>query len=261
MSAFITVGGILFELGCPSGANRETESQVSFMRTLGGKRKAFMRPGGRRSWSIDVGIAPPHEVATIETVARLGRIVGWYGPESATGNLLSPESSNFDVTPAGVEAAGLVQLPDGSVANSVVHTGGGGVSVGRTHGNFEAVPVRPGAQVTVGAWGFNGVRFLGSWRDAEHVPIGSYSGPTGSGAGWVWREATVTAPVGAAYMSLSLAGGDRYARPSVSWGVKGRNAGGTGCPSAVIYSPAHSPVSLFDGANFTSTAYQVMEVG
>lgn len=262
MSAFIVSGGSLLEIGCPSTLNRSTEQQVAFTSTLGGKRKAFVRRGGRRSWSVDVNVARPSTVATIEAVARNVGPVGWYPPEAVIGNLLSPQASGFDVTPANATDAGLVQLPDGSVARSVVHSGTGGVNVGNTAtAGYEGVPVRAGEPITVAAWGLGGVRLAGAWRDAAGANVGAISQAVQSFIGWGFRSHTVTPPAGAVAAQLFLTSGSQYARPSVAWGTVARDEGGTGCPAAVIHSPAHSPVALWDGANYTDSSYSVTEVG
>lgn len=261
MSAFIVSGGALLEVGCPSTLTRNTEQQVGFRTTLGGKRKAFIRKGGRRAWSVDVSIARPGEVSTLEAVARGVGPYGWYPPEAVIGNLLSPQASGFDVAPANAASAGLVQLPDGSVASSVAHVGAGVVYVGTAHGAYEGVPVRPGQPVTVGGWGFGGIRFTGGWRDMDLNLLSSFSQSAHTFTGWGWREATLTAPSGAAYIQLALSTGVQYARPSVSWGPVARDELGTGCPKGIIHSPQHSPVALWQGANYTGSSYSVTEVG
>lgn len=261
MSAFIVSGGALLEVGCPSTLNRSTEQQVAFTRTLGGKRKAFIRKGGRRSWSVDVAVARPGEVSTIEAVARDLGPVGWYSPEAVIGNLLSPQASGFDVTPSSATDAGLVQLPDGTIARSVVHSGSSQVYPGVAHGSHERVPARPGAPMTVGAWALGNVTFSLGWRDVQGTLQTTTTSPRLSGTGWQWHEFTATAPQTAAFMSLGLTSGTQYARPSAAWGETVRDELGTGCPTAVIHSPTHTPVALWEGANYTDTAYQVVEVG
>lgn len=259
MSAFIVSGGSLLEIGCPSALSRNTEQQVSFTRTLGGKRKAHVRRGGRRAWSVDASVARPGEVSTLEAVARGVGPVGWYPPEAVVGNLLSPQASGFDPTPASSTDAGLVQLPDGTVARSVVASGT--VRVGSAHGNYEMVPVRSGQEVTVGAWSVGGEWFRGFWRDALGTSITSWSSAATTWTGWRWHQVTLTPPAGAAFIELHLAGGTRYALPSVTWGATAARELGTGCPTAVVHSPSHTPVALWDGANYTDSIYQVTEVG
>lgn len=259
MSAFIVSGGSLLEIGCPSTLNRSTEQQLAFTSTLGGKRKAFVRRGGRRSWSVDVSIARPREVSTVEAIARHVGPVGWYGPEAVIGNLLSPQASAFDRPPDSAADAGLVQLPDGTVARTV--TSSTAVRVGSAHGTYELVPVRPDESVTVGAWSVGGQSFRGFWRDATGTSLGNWSSGSTTHTGWQWREHTLTPPIGAASLELHLAGGTQYALPSVSWGTTAARELGTGCPTAVLHSPSHSPVALWEGTNLTDSSYSVTEVG
>ena len=259
MSAFIVSGGSLLEVGCPSNLNRETGQLAGFDTTLGGRRFGFIRRGGRRSWSISVSTARPGEVSTLEAVARRLGPYGWYGPEAVIGNLLSPQASGFDSVPAGAVSAGLVQLPDGVVAESIAASGT--VQVGSAHGSYEMVPVRPGQAVTVGAWGFGGLRLQGFWRDAAGASLGSFVSPASTHAGWGRRSHTMTPPASAAFLQLSLATGTAYALPSIAWGAVDRAEAGTGCPKAVIHAPSFSPVALWEGANYTDTSYTVTEVG
>lgn len=254
-------GGSLLELKCPSSLVRSTEQQVSFARTLGGKRKGFVRKGGRRAWSVDVSVARPGEVSTLEAVARGLGPYGWYPPEAVRGNLLSPQASSFEVTPTSATRAGLVQLPDGTVAETVVHSGSTQVYPGAAHGSHERVPVHPGGEVSVGVWALGGAGMSMGWRDAQGTLQSTTTVPAKPGTGWQWFTATATAPASAAFMSLGLTGGAQYARPSVSWGVTARDELGTGCPLAVIHSPSHTPVALWEGANYTATSYTVTEVG
>lgn len=259
MSTFIVSGGSLLEVRSPSRLDRSTEQQVTFTPIIGGKVKAFVRKGGRRSWSINTSGARPAEVSTIEAVARFMGPVGWYGPEAVIGNLLSPQASGFDTVPTTGTDAGLVQLPDGSVARSVVSEAT--VRTGDAHGSHERVPVRSGTPVTVGAWSIGGQYFRGFWRDGTGSQITSWSSPAVTHTGWTWHEVTLTPPAGAAFVELHLAGGTQYALPSITWGTSAARELGTGCPKAVIHSPSHSPVSLWAGANYTDSGFRVTEVG
>lgn len=259
MSAFMVSEGALLEVGCPSTLDRETEQQVSFRTTFSRKRKAFIRRGGRRAWSINVSVASPAEVSTIEAVARDLGPVGWYGPEAVIGNLLSPQASGFDPAPANTTAAGLVQLPDGTIAASVASSTT--VQIGDAHGTIEMVPVRPGQPVTVGAWGNGGARMQGRWLNAIGSSVGTYISPPDTHTGWQWREYTFTPPVGAAYLDVQLFAGTAYALPSVTWGTTAARELGTGCPKAIIHSPRFSPLALTTRANYTDSSYSVTEVG
>lgn len=263
MSAFIVSGGSLLEIGCPSALSRATEQQVSRTVTLGGKVKVFARRGGRRSWSIEAGVARPSEVSTIEAVARNLGPVGWYGPEAVIGNLLSPQASGWEPTPGNGTDAGLVQLPDGTVARSLAHSGSfsSPVNVGDSAGIYEPIPVKPGTPLSLGVWGFGGSRISGAWRDAVGSNLGNELPPAFTFTGWQWRQVTLNPPAGAVAFQMLLTQGTQYALPSASWGDVAKAEIGTGCPKAIIHSPQHSPIALWQGANYTDSSYTVTEVG
>lgn len=263
MSAFIVSGGALLEVGCPSRLDRSTEQQVGFRTTLGGKRKSFIRKGGRRSWSIETGLARPAEVSTIEAVARNLGPVGWYGPEAVVGNLLSPQASGWEPTPGNGTDAGLVQLPDGTVVRSLAHSGSfsSPVNVGDSAGIYEPIPVRPGTNLSLGVWGFGGARITGAWRDAVGGNLGNETPPGFAFTGWQWRQVTLTPPAGATSFQMLLTQGTQYALPSASWGDVAKSEMGAGCPKAIIHAPQHSPVALWAGTNLTDSSYTVTEVG
>lgn len=259
MPAYFGSGGQLFEVKCPASADRVSSRPVAFTRTLGGKVKAFAGQSSRRSWSLNVEAGTPQDVSTVEALARtLGPLV-FISPEAAVGNLLSPQASAFEPIPANATDAGLVQLPDGTVAKTVASTMA--VRAGNANGNSEYVPVRPGEPVSVGAWGLGGARFQGFWRDATGANIGSYLSPVDSHAGWQWRSFTTTPPAGASYIELQLIGGVQYALPSVSWGDTAARELGTGCPKAVLHDGEFSPIAAHRRLNRSRIAYSVTEVG
>lgn len=259
MAAFFGVNGALFEVKCPASADRVSERGVSFTRTLGGKRKAFVGRGSRRSWSLDVGAGTPQDVSTVEALSREPGPLVFISPDAAVGNLLSPQASGFEVTPAGAADAGLVALPDGTVARSVASSGT--VHPGDAHGAYEMVPVRPGRAVTVGCWSVSGQNFRGFWRDALGSSITNWFTSSVTHTGWGWHEATLTPPDGAAYIELQLAGGTQYALPSVSWGDIAAREIGSGCPKAVVHSPEFSPIAAHSRLNRSRITYSVTEVG
>ena len=259
MAAFFGVNGALFEVKCPASADRVSERGVSFTRTLGGKRKAFVGRGSRRSWSLDVGAGTPQDVSTVEALSREPGPLVFISPDAAVGNLLSPQASGFEVTPASATDAGLVALPDGTVARSVASSSV--VRPGVAHGTYEMVPVRPGEPVTVGAWSVGGEWFRGFWRDALGASITNWSSAAATWAGWRWHQVTLTPPAGAAFIELHLAGGTQYALPSVSWGDTAAREIGSGCPKAVVHSPEFSPIAAHSRLNRSRITYSVTEVG
>ena len=259
MPAYFGSDGQLFEVKCPASADRVSSRPVAFTRTLGGKVKAFAGQSSRRSWSLNVEAGTPQDVSTVEALARtLGPLV-FISPEAAVGNLLSPQASNFEPLPSSTTDAGPVQLPDGTVARSVVPTGT--VNVGNAHGAWEQVPVVAGEPVSVGGWGFGGIRFTGVWRDAVGGTVSSWSTSSFSYPGWLFRQQTITPPVGASYLCLSLSAGSRYALPSVSWGATAAQELGTGCPKAVLHGGEFSPIAAHRRLNRSRITYSVTEVG
>lgn len=259
MAAFFGVNGALFEVKCPASADRVSDRAVSVARTLGGKRKAFVGRASRRSWSLDVGAGTPQDVSTVEALSREAGPLVFISPDAAVGNLLSPQASAFDDVPADATDAGLVQLPDGTVARSVAASGA--VRVGAAHGNYEMVPVRPGMAVSVGAWGRGRLGFQGYWRDAAGASITTHLTPSVALTGWAWREVTLTPPAGAAFIELHLFGGSQYALPSVSWGTVAARELGAGCPKAVVHSAEFSPIAAHERLSRSRITYSVTEVG
>lgn len=259
MSTHVVSGGVLFRVECPSSLDRSTAQQVQVTDLLGGGRVAHVRRGGRRSWSVSTGLAAPAAVASLEAITRQVGPFGWYDDAAALGNLLSPQATGFEPLPAGATSTGLVQLPDGTIAATIAAVGT--VRVGNAHGAYEMVPVVPGEQVTVGAWATAGLGLQGFWRDATGAALPAFFVAPVTHTGWAWREATLTPLEGAAFVELQLFGGTQYALPSIAWGTTGRPTSGLGCPKAVIHSPTYSPAALWEGTNYTDTAYQVVEVG
>lgn len=228
---------------------------------MGGKRKAFMGARGRREWDVSFDLVGSREVAGLVDVARSAGEVIWYPADATSGNLLSPQASGFDTAPANASDAGLVQLPDGTVARSVVHTGSGGVNVGGAPGGFESVPVRAGEPITVAAWGLGGLRLTGAWRDAAGANIGGFGQAAQSFSGWQYRSYTATPPEGAVAAQLILTTGTQYARPSVSWGPSAVDRPGRGCPKAVVHGLSEALTVINTDDAYGSIDVTITEVG
>lgn len=259
MAAFFGVNGALFEVKCPASADRVSERGVSFTRTLGGKRKAFVGRGSRRSWSLDVGAGTPQDVSTVEALSREPGPLVFISPEAAVGNLLSPQASGFEPAPPNATEAGVVALPDGTVARSVASSSS--VSVGDVHGNYERVPVLAGSQVTVGAWALGRLGFQGFWYDATGSSITTYLHSSVAVTGWGWREVTMTPPAGAAFVSLNIFGGAQYARPVVSWGSGAQDRPGRGAPRVVVHGLSEALTVISNDDAYGSVDVTITEVG
>ena len=259
MIGFVGVPGALAALPYRGGLDTSSDRPVSFMRTLGGKRKAFVGPRSRREWSVSFTPIGSREVAGLVEIARSAGEVMWYPADATAGNLLSPQASGFESVSSGATDAGLVQLPDGTVARSVASSVA--VRPGDAHGTYEMVPVRPGVSVSVGAWSVGGEWFRGFWRDALGASITNWSTPQASHEGWAWRERTLTPPDGAAFIELHLAGGTQYARPSVSWGPSAVDRPGRGCPKAVVHGLSESLTVINRDDAYGSIDVTITEVG
>lgn len=260
MIGYVGVPGALVELPYRGGLSTATDRPVSFARTMGGKRKAFMGARARREWGVSFDLAGSREVAGLVEVARSAGELMWYPADAASGNLLSPQASGLEVIPDSATDAGLAALPDGTVARTAASQVT--VRVGSAHhGLYEMVPVRPGEPVTVGAWSVGGEWFRGFWRDALGASITNWSTPQASHTGWAWRERTLTPPEGAAFIELHLAGGTQYARPSVSWGSSAVDRPGRGCPKAVVHGLSEALTVINADDAYGSIDVTITEVG
>src|SRR5699024_8678842 len=67
---YVGVPGALVSLPYRGGLSASTDRPVSFARTLGGKRKAFMGARGRREWGVSFDLVGSREVAGLVEVAR-----------------------------------------------------------------------------------------------------------------------------------------------------------------------------------------------
>lgn len=259
MSGFLGTPGALVELKYAGGLSTNSERSVTFTRTLGGKRKAMLGKHTRREWDVSFDPIDSQETHGLVQIARSSGEVMWYPADAVVGNLLSPQASGFDAAPADATDAGLVALPDGTVARTVVSSET--VRPGDAHGAYEMVPVRPGRAVTVGCWSVSGQNFRGFWRDALGSSITNWVTSSVTHTGWGWHEATLTPPDGAAYIELQLAGGTQYARPSVSWGSGAKDRPGRGCPKAVVHGLSEALTSITQGDAYGSIGVTITEVG
>lgn len=261
MIGYVGVPGALVALPYRGGLSTATDRPVSFTRTLGGKRKALVGPRARREWDVSFDLMGSREAAGLVEIARSGGEVLWYPADATSGNLLSPQAAGFEVTPASATRAGLVQLPDGTVAEAVIHSGGTQVYPGTAHGSHERVPVRHGERLAVGAWGLGGLGFSIAWWAAGSTTSATTNVPVQSFAGWQWREAHFPVPAWASFVSLGLTGGTQYARPSVSWGSVAQNRPGRGCPKALVHGLSESLSVIARDDSHGSVDVTISEVG
>lgn len=262
MSGFLGTPGGLIELPYRGGLSTKTDRPVSFTRTLGGKRKAMIGARGRREWDVSFDLIGSTDTHGLVAVARSAGEVMWYPADAAAGNLLSPQASGWEPVPENGSDAGLVALPDGTVARSLTHSGSfsSPVNVGSSAGNHESIPVRPGTPLSLGVWGFGGSRITGAWRDAVGTNIGNVTPSGFAFAGWQWHQITLTPPAGAASFHMLLTEGTQYARPAASWGEKALDRPGRGCPKAVVHGLSEALTTITDDAH-GSISVTITEVG
>lgn len=263
MIGYIGTTGALQALPYQGGLSVDSDRPVGFTRTLGGKRKAFLSPRSRREWSVSFDLIGSKDTLGLLAVAQQGGPVLWYPADAASGNLFSPQAARFDTTPANSADGGLVALPDGTVARSVLHAGTGLVYIGGggTSTTAESVPVTAGQKITVGVWARGGSRMTGSWRNAAGTHISTPDSGTQSAAGWVRHTATLTAPAGAVAYQMALSAGTQYARPSVAWGAVDRDRPGRGCPAAVVSGLSEALTVIRPDDAYGSIDLTVTEVG
>ncbi len=261
MIGYLGTPGALVALPYRGGLDTSSDRPVSFTRTLGGKRKAFMGARSRREWGVSVDLAGSKVTSGLVALAQSGGEVMWYPADATAGNLLSPQAVAFSPTPTNATDSGFVTLPDGTVAKAIVHSGTGPVTPGDSQGSYEMVPVTPGELVTVGVWGLNGSRFTGWWRAADSATQTSFASPVYSFTGWGWREYTMTVPAGAAFVSLTLSSGAQYARPSIAWGSVGRDRPGRGAPRVVVHGLSEALTVIANDDAYGSVDLTITEVG
>ena len=261
MIGYVGVPGALVELPYRGGLSTSTDRPVKFTRTLGGKRKAQLGPAGRREWDVSFDLIGSRDALGLIHVAQFGGPVLWYPADAVAGNMLSPQASGFNVPPTNATDAGLVQLPDGTVARSVIHSGSGGVNIGGAPSGFEGVPVRAGVPVTVSAWGLGGLRLTGAWRSVTGANLGGFGQAAEAFTGWQFRSFTATPPAGAVAAQLILNAGTQYARPSISWGPSAVDRPGRGCAKAVVHGLSEALTVINADDAYGSIDVTITEVG
>lgn len=263
--ARIGLPGAMLEVQCTASITTDTARAMSTKRTMEGRRFALLGMLSRREWGVDF---PGLDARVAQSLAMLTRDttnpvkpLRWYPHDAVTGNLLSPQATEWDPQPLNGSNVGFTKLPDGSLAQATQHIGGGTVSPGDADGASEYVVVTPGEPVTFGTWAFGGLNMIGWWRDSDGNQISSWSLGTQTFAGWQWRQTTRVPPAGASLVSLHLAGASLYARPSISWGNTAHDMPGRGCPSALIHDLSEEIEALLSNRWLGSLSATITEVG
>lgn len=260
----------LVELRCLSGLSEQPDDEASLTVGLSGRRRARVTPRVARSWSCQLGIGGPSDVALLQELywAHRGEAV-WLVTEAARAqNVLPPPLVVLDrargvMVPAGWEsveeltAAGVVATADGPAAASVLVAGGGAVG-------SPVVPVVPGLPVTVSAYVATGGAVSLVWVDSAGVETTEAASAAATADGGRVVVSVPVVPAGRSACRLVVAGASWFARGQVTWTtgpvpyVTGRGA------PQVLLGPVREDVvmALPDGSrSLSSFSYTVSEVG
>jgi len=255
----------MLALPCQSTLGTTTERPVSFTNTMEGRRFGLMAMMSRRTWAVDFEAMDSRQANSLGVLVRdttdPNRTLRWYPPDAATGNLFSPQATEWDSTPVNGQNAGVTKLPDGSLARVLGHIGSGGISIGDSDGGSEHVVVHPGVPVTFGIWALGNIIISGFWRDATGLSITNFTSGTLQGSGWTWHSYTFDPPATARRVSFQLFSASAYARPSVTWGTQAYDVPGRGAPKTVIHGLSEDLEHLIGGRWLGSLSATVTEVG
>lgn len=255
---------------CPASQNVQAEERYTPSVTLEGRRKAQVRPVGRRTWSLQISDATtPTEHSLLSQFANG---VWGNGPfvflpaDAPVSNILTPTASlsapgEFVLTSGVTVTEGSpLWTPDGWAARSFIKSTNNGLFLGA-----ERMPVPPSGKITVGAYvrGSGGAAGV-SFYDSSGAPLGSqYSSVTAGATNVVRSWLTVTPPVGAVSCRVMVNSATQQAAwPSISWTDSLQPFGeGQGCLKAVVSSMSRDQMLAVPGNTYANVGFTVMEVG
>lgn len=266
MTVYLGTLGRMIPIYSTPSAQIETEERFNFKRTIEGRRKAEVIPGGRRAWSLNAQFADPAESAILQEFANgsWGRGPFWFlSADAPHTNLLTPGASTCD--PADVSMSSGATLlgspplltPDGWASRSVWKDTVNGAFFG------EAVPVLSGRRVTgsayvAGSGGFVRLVFLNASGGVVSQVDSAAATPTVAR-----RSVTALPPVGAVSARLTVtASVTAAARPAITWTDSIQPYGdGQGCSKAVVHGVSRDQVLAVPGHTFSNLSFTVTEVG
>lgn len=262
--------GRMIGIKCPASQNVQAEERYTPSVTLEGRRKAQVRPVGRRMWSLqtsDATTPTEHSLLSQFASGAWGNGPFVFLPADApVSNVLTPAASlsapGEFVLASGVtvtEGAPL-RTPDGWAARSFIKSTNNVLFLGA-----DLVPLPPSGKVTIAAYvrgsgGAAGVAFY----DSAGGSLGtSYSSVTAGASNVVRSWLTVTPPVGAVSCRVMVNSATQQAAwPSVTWTDSLQPFGeGQGCLKAVVSSMSRDQVLAVPGSTYSNVSFTVMEVG
>ena len=262
--------GRMIGIKCPASQNVQAEERYTQSVTLEGRRKAQVRPVGRRTWSLQTSDATtPSEHSLLSQFANG---VWGNGPfvflptDAPVSNILTPAASlsapgEFVLTSGVTVTEGSpLWTPDGWAARSFIKSTNNGLFLGA-----ERMPVPPSGKITVAAYvRGNGGAVGVSFYDSSGAPLGSqYSSVTAGATNVVRSWLTVTPPVGAVSCRVLVNSATQQAAwPSITWTDSLQPFGeGQGCLKAVVSSMSRDQVLAVQGNTYSNVSFTVMEVG
>lgn len=263
MTVYVGSLGRMVPIYSTPSASVVAEERYSFTTTLEGRRKAQVRPVGRRTWTWSAGFADAKESAVLAQFAQ-----GAWGPgpfvfvsaDAPFTNLLTPGSSMCDPLDVAFTQGGPVELPDGTwAARSLLGDGVANVLFGSVRS-----PLLTGKPVSAGAWvQGSGAAARLNWYDSAGVFVGSATSTVTSSGGWVWSTLTVTPPAGAAGVIVSGAAASKAAGPVLVWGTTKPTGwvDGQGCAKAVVHGLSRSIEQSSLSGTYSNLGFTVTEVG
>lgn len=270
MTVYLGSLGRMVPIYSTPSASVVAEERYSFSTTLEGRRKAQVRPVGRRTWSWSSGFADAKESAVLVQFAQ-----GAWGPgpfvfvsaDAPFTNMLSPAVASCDSAenPSGlVVDGGPVQGPGGVwYPRSYLNPDGVTIFFGASYGSG-AVPVIAGSAVTGSALVFGaGSRALLSFFDAAGATLSShFSTVLGSASGPVRSWVSVVAPVGAVAARVFASSASRATAPAITWSDGLLEwSDGQGCAKAVLHGATRDLSFTSRHSTYSNLGFTVSEVG
>lgn len=262
--------GRMIGIKCPASQNVQSEERYTPSVTLEGRRKAQVRPVGRRTWSLQTSDATtPAEHSLLSQFANGAWGNGpfrFISADASVTNLLTPAAADsmpgeYVLTSGLTITEGAPMLtPDGWASRSFIKSTNNGLFFGK-----DMLPVLPGVPVTVSAYvrGSGGAVNLVWYNSAGSQISVHYGGVTAGATNVVRSWLTETPPSNAVSFRFQANGKtEQVCRPAATWSDKLLPYGdGQGCVKAVVSSMSRDQVLAVPGSTYSNVSFTVMEVG
>ena len=263
MTVYLGTLGRMIPIYSTPSAQIQSEERFNFKRTVEGRRKAEVIPGGRRAWSLSAQFADPNESATLQEFANgsWGRGPFWFlSADALVSNVLPPITKVF----GNYGNAGPAFLDDGGTAPFSLVPSAGGAGIIQFVGADEDPPAVPGRKVTGSAYIMGtGTSVMLQFFDASGAQVGASSSASVVST-TVAKRASVTAsaPSGTVRVRLTARNATLATRPAITWTDRLQAYGdGQGCAKAVVHGVSRDQVLAVPGHTFSNLSFTVTEVG